>query len=222
MIERRITKVALRLALALAAVSVFCLASPAQSLGTAGTVTGTVTDPNGAVVPGASVKIENPVTHFSRTATTDAQGSFRFDGVPQQEYQLSVTASGFNPAQQVVSVRTSVPIEVKVGLAIAGLTSNEVTVTDTLNMVENVPTTHTDVSDAIISKLPVASPGSGLSDVVSQSSPAVVAGENGFFHASTSHGVMYSRFDEYWTKRINGFRRVPLTQGPALVASSGR
>jgi cell wall-associated NlpC family hydrolase len=50
----------------------------------------------------------------------------------------------------------------------------------------------------------------------------IVADENGFFHASTSHGVMYSRFDDYWTKRISGFRRVPLAQGPALVASTGR
>ena len=50
----------------------------------------------------------------------------------------------------------------------------------------------------------------------------IVADENGFFHASTSHGVMYSHFDDYWTKRISGFRRVPLAQGPALVASTGR
>jgi cell wall-associated NlpC family hydrolase len=50
----------------------------------------------------------------------------------------------------------------------------------------------------------------------------IVADENGFFHASTSHGVMYSRFDDYWTKRISGFRRVPLAQGPAFVASTGR
>lgn len=50
----------------------------------------------------------------------------------------------------------------------------------------------------------------------------IVADENGFFHASSSHGVMYSRFDDYWTKRINGFRRIPLAQGTALVASSGR
>ena len=50
----------------------------------------------------------------------------------------------------------------------------------------------------------------------------IVADENGFFHASTSHGVMYSRFDDYWTKRISGFRRVPLVQAQALVASSGR
>jgi peptidoglycan endopeptidase LytE len=50
----------------------------------------------------------------------------------------------------------------------------------------------------------------------------IVVDANGFFHASSSHGVMYSRFDDYWTKRVNGFRRVPLAQGPALVASSGR
>lgn len=50
----------------------------------------------------------------------------------------------------------------------------------------------------------------------------IVADENGFFHASSSHGVVYSRFDDYWTKRINGFRRIPLAQGSALVASSGR
>jgi cell wall-associated NlpC family hydrolase len=50
----------------------------------------------------------------------------------------------------------------------------------------------------------------------------IVVDANGFFHASSSHGVMYSRFDEYWTKRVNGFRRVPLAQGQALLASSGR
>ena len=50
----------------------------------------------------------------------------------------------------------------------------------------------------------------------------IVVDENGFFHASTSHGVMYSRFGDYWTKRISGFRRVRLAQGQAFIASSGR
>lgn len=47
----------------------------------------------------------------------------------------------------------------------------------------------------------------------------IVADENGFYHASTSRGVVYSRFDDYWTKRINGFRRVPVG---TFVASAGR
>ena len=50
----------------------------------------------------------------------------------------------------------------------------------------------------------------------------IVADENGFYHASSSRGVVYSRFGEYWTKRITGFRRIPLAQGQALIASAGK
>ena len=42
----------------------------------------------------------------------------------------------------------------------------------------------------------------------------VVADEHGFYHASRRQGVIYSPFNEYWLKRIDGFRRVPL---PATV-----
>ena len=38
----------------------------------------------------------------------------------------------------------------------------------------------------------------------------VVADEHGFYHASRRHGVIYSPFNEYWLKRIDGFRRVSL------------
>ena len=37
----------------------------------------------------------------------------------------------------------------------------------------------------------------------------IVADENGFYHASRHHGVVYSPFNEYWTSRIDGFRKVP-------------
>jgi peptidoglycan endopeptidase LytE len=50
----------------------------------------------------------------------------------------------------------------------------------------------------------------------------IVADENGFFHASSSRGVTYSRFGDYWSKRITGFRRIPLAQGQALIASAGK
>lgn len=44
----------------------------------------------------------------------------------------------------------------------------------------------------------------------------VVADEHGFYHASRRHGVIYSPFNEYWLKRIDGFRRVPV---PATVVT---
>jgi outer membrane receptor for ferrienterochelin and colicin len=185
MIKISIPKLALRavllLAVALAAPQAF-----AQSLGSAGTVTGVVTDPNGAVVPGASVKIENPVTGYNRTANTDKDGAFRFGDVPPNTYQLTVAASGFSPSQERVEVRTSVPISLKVALNVAGA-ETEVTVTDTLNTIENVPTSHTDVDQTLISKLPMRSPGSGLSDAVTLAAPGVVADSNGMAHPLGEH-----------------------------------
>jgi cell wall-associated NlpC family hydrolase len=43
----------------------------------------------------------------------------------------------------------------------------------------------------------------------------IVADEHGFYHASRSQGVIYSTFNDYWTSRIDGFRRVPLPATPA-------
>ncbi len=41
----------------------------------------------------------------------------------------------------------------------------------------------------------------------------IVADENGFYHASSSQGITYSKFEGYWGKRIVGFRRVPANYG---------
>ena len=46
----------------------------------------------------------------------------------------------------------------------------------------------------------------------------IVADEHGFYHASSSRGVIYSPFNEYWASRIDGFRRI---QSPEL-ATAGR
>jgi hypothetical protein len=174
----------------------FSLLNPqvgAQSLGSAGTVTGVVTDQNNAVVPKATVKIENPVTGYTRTVNTSDDGTFRFNDVPQQNYQLTVAANGFAAAQQAVTVRTSVPIELKVGLSVSSINDTEVTVTDTLNVIENVPQAHTDVDQTLITRLPIRSPGSGMSDVVTMAAPGVVADSNGFFHPQGDHAeVSYS------------------------------
>jgi cell wall-associated NlpC family hydrolase len=45
----------------------------------------------------------------------------------------------------------------------------------------------------------------------------IVADEKGFYHASRHHGVVYSPFNEYWTSRIDGFRKVPVTEQPTAV-----
>jgi protocatechuate 3,4-dioxygenase beta subunit len=63
----------------------FLLLAPALPLhaqSDAGTITGTVTDGSGAVIPGATVTIENPVSGFKRSATTDAAGQYKFANLP--------------------------------------------------------------------------------------------------------------------------------------------
>src|ERR671938_870394 len=105
MIHRSITKVTLRLVLLLAVAVAAGSPALAQALGSAGTVTGVVTDPNGAVVPNAAVTIANPVTGYTRTVNTDADGAFKFNDVPPNNYHLSVAATGFTTAQQDLTVR---------------------------------------------------------------------------------------------------------------------
>ncbi len=60
-----------------------------------GTVTGLVTDPNGAVVAGAEVELKNPATNQNRTTTTNDSGLYRFDAVDLAVYDLTIRAKGF-------------------------------------------------------------------------------------------------------------------------------
>ena len=66
----------------------------AQNL-SSGTLRGSVLDPSGAAVKGATVEIQNPVSGYSRTVQTDDQGNFEFPSVPFNPYHLSITAAGF-------------------------------------------------------------------------------------------------------------------------------
>ena len=165
----------------------------AQAL-SAGTVSGIVVDPNGAVVANASVTIANSITGYKRSASTDSDGAFRFADVPPNNYQLTVSGTGFAPAMQTLTVRTSVPISLKIALTVGSATETVTVTSNAADIIENVPTTHTDVDQTLITRLPVRSPASGLSDVVTLAAPGVVADSNGFFHplgdhAQTSYSV---------------------------------
>jgi Carboxypeptidase regulatory-like domain/TonB dependent receptor-like, beta-barrel len=60
-----------------------------------GAITGTVTDPSGAVVPGATVTLVNQGTAVQRTDTTNPQGVYRFEFADVGTYTLKVSAPGF-------------------------------------------------------------------------------------------------------------------------------
>jgi len=163
-------------------------AFPAHSAqgGNAGTIHGTVTDPSGAVIPGASVHLTNSVSGYDRTVKTDATGQFSIANIPFNPYRISASANGFAAMSQSVEIRSSVATELKLILPIEGA-SQTVTVEAEGDLVENDPTFHTDVDRDMFNKVPLESQSSGLSALVTQTVPGVSADSNGLFHGLGDH-----------------------------------
>ncbi len=75
---------------------------------TAGNLSGTVTDPTGALVPGATVTITNAVSGYTRTETSDNTGQFHFFNIPFNPYRLTVAYAGFQSFSKTVQVNSVV------------------------------------------------------------------------------------------------------------------
>ncbi len=157
----------------------------AQSAGNSGTITGTVTDTSGAVIPGAAVTIENPVSGLQRASTTDASGQFQFTNLPLNPYHLTVKKDGFTALVQDVEVRSFVPVSLKLALQV-GTAATTVTVTSG-DLVENDSSLHTDLDRDALQKVPLESQSSALSSMVTLMSPGVAADSNGLFHGLGDH-----------------------------------
>ncbi len=86
-----------------------------------GTVLGTVTDPNGAVVPAASVSARNIATGIERTTTSDEFGNFSIAELQTGTYEVKVEKSGFQSSTVTgVLVGVSAERRVDVTLTVAG------------------------------------------------------------------------------------------------------
>src|SRR5262245_47914390 len=87
---------------------------------TTGTITGTVQDTSGAVMPGASLKLTATGTGIVQVQTSDESGNFRFLLLPPGTYTLEATIAGFKTFRReglvVQSDRSmAVPVEMSVG-----------------------------------------------------------------------------------------------------------
>ncbi|HEY6804324.1 MAG TPA: TonB-dependent receptor [Pyrinomonadaceae bacterium] len=186
MIVTTLRNKAIRFVYLFALVLISAAAIFAQGLGS-GTVDGVVVDPNNAVVTNASVTISNPVSGYNRATVTNQDGTFRFDNVPFNNYQVSISANGFSQNTQNISVRTSVPISLKLPLAVSSATETVTVTGGTADVLENVPSAHVDVDKTLIDRLPLRDPGSGLSTAVTLAAPGVAADSNGGFHPLGDH-----------------------------------
>ena len=126
-----------------------------------GSLHGTVTDPQGAVVSGATVTLLDTATNRKSVSTTDANGIYHFNALPANTFQLTVNASGFR--QQVldnVHIIPDQPNALDVTMQVGGA-QETVTVTDatppidtatanvsgtiTSNQIQNLPSLGRDV-----------------------------------------------------------------------------
>src|SRR5579862_7289179 len=156
-------------------------------VGNSGSVEGVIKDPTGAEIPNARVDISDPVSGFSREATTGSDGAFRFTNVPLNSYHLVVTASGFESQAQDVDVRSSVPTVLTINLKLGSATTTVNVESKAEDLVENTSTFHTDVDRGLFEKVPLESQSSSLSSLVTLTTPGVVADSNGLFHALGDH-----------------------------------
>jgi hypothetical protein len=119
-----------KLQLLLTALALLGTTTRAQS-SDSGSVTVTVLDPTGALVPGAELQLKSQATNDVRGANTQSNGAFSFSNLPFGEYQLQVSKTGFDTQLfQSVAVQIARVTSLKVTLRVGG-TSQEVQVTET-------------------------------------------------------------------------------------------
>ncbi len=159
----------------------------AQSMGNSGTVQITVVDPAGAVVPDATVEINNPVSRYSQSRITDKNGFAVFRNVPFNPYHTAVSAKGFSTMARDIDVRSTVPVNVSIALPLAGTSQTIEVSAGGADLVETEPTFHTDVDRQLFEKLPLESQSSSVSSLVTLASPGVAADSNGLFHGLGDH-----------------------------------
>ncbi len=121
--------------------------SPALAQATTGTVSGSISDPNGAVVAGATVTLTNTATGQSRTVSTNDRGQFVVASMPIGSYRVSIEATGFKRATASdVSVEVTRETQLTFVLEV-GLADEEVTVTSAQDIVNTSSPTITNVVD---------------------------------------------------------------------------
>jgi hypothetical protein len=121
-----------------------------------GSLTGTVTDPNGAALPGATVEIRNKETNVANTATTNEEGNYTFPLVNPGTYTLTVIAQGFsNTTRENIEIRVADKVTLDIPLAVTGVGETVTTVATSGTIETGSVTTGTTISTQQIAELPL-------------------------------------------------------------------
>jgi outer membrane receptor for ferrienterochelin and colicins len=145
----------------LAILALFLAVAVPTSAQQAGTVSGTVVDETGGVLPGATVTLSGPGR--SKTAVTGSDGAYRFTGVAGGSYKLTVTLSGFGTAAQDVTVGETAVEVPRTSLKLAGLGE---TIVVTASKVESTITNAPATMSVITAETLQSSPSQNFGDLL--------------------------------------------------------
>src|SRR5437667_4328216 len=119
-----------------------------------GRITGTITDPSGLVVPGATITLTSTTSGAVRTTISDSVGRYVIANVPVGSYTLKVELSGFAPQTSNVLVNVGAAVSVDSTLRLAGAA-------ESVNVIAEVPVVNVSnsevsatISEAQIKELP--------------------------------------------------------------------
>ena len=143
---------------------------------TTGELSGTVTDPTGAVVPNATVTLQNASTGATSSSATSGTGYYKFSFLPPGSYRISVAATGFQTVEKptVVNLGASATTNFQMALA-SGSTTVEVSTEGAAVQTEDANITSNFNAQAL-ANLP--NPGNDLS-AVALTAPGVVMNTGG-------------------------------------------
>ncbi len=173
--------------LALLFLTFFTVGAWTQSI-VSGEINGTVTDPSGAVVPGASVTLKSNDTGATQTATTNGTGAYRFPFLKPGSYTVSINQSGFQKVVQTVQVSVGQSTRSDLRLSV-GQSSQTVEVTAQTPIIQtDNGNTQTSFNTAEIESLPT--PGGDIT-YVAQTAPGVAinASSGGGYGNFTANGT---------------------------------
>src|SRR6058998_2917494 len=122
-------------------------------------LSGTVADSSGAVIPGADVKIKNNGTGAEYNTVTASDGGFTVPSLPGGTYSVTVSLMGFKTATlNEVTLNASVPATVKVTLSVGTLEENVTVVGESATVVQTQsPSISNNLTSQAITSLPLTS-----------------------------------------------------------------
>jgi len=174
----RISRILNFLVLSVAVFAMLVIVSkPAMGQATSGTLKGSVVDPQGAAIAGATVSVKNAATGIGQTTTATGDGLFTFTNLPPGKYTVTVsTNAGFSSKQVTdVDVRIGTETDIKVELPV-GTPTETVTVTgNTEEIVQTTSQISASFESRKVEDLPSNSAGGGL-DTLALLAPGVVPG----------------------------------------------